>query len=56
MLYVEIDVILCIDCVASDVYHLVQKFLLVFKYSEDAVVCIALLSFVQLCMLWFSST
>ena len=36
-----------IESAASDVYRVVQKFLLVFKYSEDALVCS---HFYQLCM------
>jgi len=52
---------MCIASAASEVYHLVQKFFLVFKYSDDALVCM-LLSFWYNCemsycivVFWFES-
>jgi len=47
VLITDVNQRLCVCCesVASEVYHLVQKFFIVFRYSEDALVCVVALNF-----------
>ena len=40
VVYIDSRVCTCVESVASEVYHVVQKFFLVFKYSDDALVCV----------------